>query len=213
MEIAELNIPKIQQKAQDGQEELTVGVFNGRLNLSIFSGTGKPPVWRQGLNADACTLFESVIKQVLSGQPGVKIPLIFQKYDKQTNKFNIDSTLVVGKDEKQLCYFEVQFTANNAPRTIRFIMKSSSGVSTGDSFNAVSSSANRMKTILTYCERILPVVGFFTDKKQDFSANKGGGAPRGNGSGGGYNRPPAGATGGGQQRSFGQDDSSSGEQF
>ena len=184
---ADINLPRITQKASDGQEELTIAIYNGRLGFTIFGPPGKPATWRESIGMDFAVLLEQLLKNVLAGQPGFKVPLIFQKFDPATKKNNVTSTLIIGKDEKQICYIEVQFQSNGSNRTVRFNLKSPGTITTGESFNDAARSANRVRTLIYMINNILPVAGVLSDKKQERPAGGGGGYNRGGG-GGGYNK-------------------------
>ena len=91
-----LNLPRIQQKATDGQEELTIAIYNGRLGFTIFGQPGKPPAWRESLGLDFALMFEQLLGSIVAAQPGTKHSLMFQTFDKETKKSSVTSVLVVG---------------------------------------------------------------------------------------------------------------------
>jgi uncharacterized membrane protein YgcG len=192
----EMQVPRITQKVADGSEELNIGVFNGKLSLTIFSGQGAPPVWKQSLSLDATYLFKKLLRTVLASQPGTKKSFTFTRFDQNTKKSVLDSSLVVGKDDKQVFFLEAQFTANGSPRTLRFLLKSPAGVSTGEDYNDAARSTNRLGVIIEYIDQYLPLAALFTARKAEFQGggNRGGGGYNKGGNQGGYNK---GGNGGG----------------
>ena len=177
-----MQTPRISQKAADGAEEFIISVWNGKLQIAVGNGSPGAPIWKQSFAGEGLSILVRTLKSVSQAQPGTKKSLIFQKYDPDQKKNVVDSTIVIGKDDKQLFFIEAQFRANGAPKSIRFTLKAGNTISTGEDFNDQARSSARLAYIIDYLEKTVPTAMLLSGRKFE-------GAPGGQKSGGGYNKP------------------------
>lgn len=169
-----------------GPERMSFNVFNGRLGYTIFSGNGASRLMSQSLSADALELLKSNLKEVQGGQAGTTRTLVCQKWLREEKKYVTDSTLIIGKDDKNVYYFEAQFNSVGSSKSIRFDFRASQAVTTStDQVSPASLSATRMDAFLYWVNMQVPLLQVMTLRPYTGGNNSQGG----NASGGGSSTP------------------------
>lgn len=162
-----------------GPERMVLNVYKGRPGFTIFSGNGNARLISKTFNLDALCMFKRDLKMVRDGQPGTTRTLIFQKWIPEEKKYNTDSSLIIGKDDKNVYYLEVQFQSNGNHKSIRFNMRAVNSVtsSTDESTPSISSSI-RMDATICWVEDHVPfLMNATAEPYQRNNAPGGGSAP------------------------------------
>jgi uncharacterized membrane protein YgcG len=202
-----MQIPKIAAYSQEN-ESLSISVFNGKVNMTIFpprdSGQ-KGIIHKLSLTLDGFAALKKVMKKVAAGQPGNKTPMIFQKYNRDAKKYEHDSALIFGKDEKQVFFFEFQFTHNGNSKSIKFDMKCPNSMTVGaDIMSDAEKSSIRMAALYIFLDDIAPTAMLLSGKKYNPNGYKksGGGGGGGNSGGGNSGGGDGGSSFGGGDAAF-----------
>lgn len=164
-------------KANDGGESLVISCFAGKVSINI----GKPResgggfLYNNGLTLDGVHLLKKAMDIVKNGQPGGQQVLVFQKFEPEVKKFQLTSSIIFGKDEKQVYYFEVQFKDKEGnARTIRFNQSIAATVTLGgDGLSAPEKSTARVAALYHWLNNDAPTAMLLTAQK--WNGNKGGG--------------------------------------
>lgn len=145
-------------KAVDrGPESMVLNVFGGRVSYTIFAGQGGSRLMSQGFTLDALCMFKRDLKAVRDGQPGTTRTLVFQKWVPEEKKYKTDSSLIIGKDDKNVYYFETQFNSNGTHKSIRFNLRAAgTTTSTTDEPSPAISSAIRLEAIIAWLDDQVP---------------------------------------------------------
>lgn len=163
-----------------GPESMTFNVFNGRPGLSIFAG--KARLFSQSFNLHSLCMLKKELKQVRDGQPGTTRTLIFQKWIPEEKKYNTQGSLIIGKDDKNVYYLELQFQNNGNHKSIRFNFRSPAGVvSSTDDSNPSISSAIALEAFIMWLTDFVPYLMNVTGKPFERNS-RGGGQSYGGGS-------------------------------
>jgi len=145
-------------KAVDrGPESIAFNVFGGRVGFTVWAGGGGSRLLSQNFTLDSLCMFKRDLKAVRDGQPGITRTLVFQDWDKNEKKWKTASSLIIGKDDKNVYYFEVQFNANGTHKSIRFNLRASASVtSTTDETSPAIASAIRLEAMIVWIDDHVP---------------------------------------------------------
>lgn len=109
-------------------DSLSLSAFNGRISLVLFKkGSGKPDV-KVAAPIPFLLRWKSILKELITANPGTKVPFVVMKYDPNTKQSTKDVNIIFAKDEKNCYYIEMQ-TARVAP--VRFNLRGSGMYSDG----------------------------------------------------------------------------------
>jgi len=170
--------------ADKGPEQFKIGIWNGRVDIAVFGGNGGAPIFKQGLGTDQLVMFRKLLTTIKGDAPGTKKPMLFQRWDGDNRKYVTDGTMILGKDEKQVIYFEFQFNSGGGNKVLRFDARCANSVSLGVEPMADSArSGVRVEAILWWIDNYAPDAMLFSSRK--FVPNQGGN--RSNSGGGGGN--------------------------
>ena len=172
------------KSVEKGPESLQLQIWGGKLSLCIFSN--KQVIYKQNLAQDAFILFKKAMQAIQTAQPGTRRNTVFSTWDDEQKKAFPSSTLVIGKDERMVNFFEIQFKDRGNAKSVRFDMLSSMMVSTGsEPMSAADRSTLRVESVIDYLNYMYPVASVITSRK--FKRQGGGGGGGNNGGGGGGN--------------------------
>lgn len=148
-----------------GPERLSFNVFGGRVGFTIFSGNGSNRLNSQSLGLDAITMLKRDLVAVRDGQPGTVRTMVFQKWDMDAKKYNTTGNLIIGKDDKNVYYLEIQFNHNGDHKSLRFNMRAVSSVtSSTDEPDERIKSAIRMDALIMWLEDCVPTMMVLTNR-------------------------------------------------
>lgn len=90
-------------------EQLLVGAYNGLASLTTFIGDGgtRRPV-KFPLSPVIIEELKSQLRKIIDAAPGTRTALIKNNYDPESKKFEKGTVLIVGKDDKQMIYLDIQ---------------------------------------------------------------------------------------------------------
>lgn len=182
-------IQKFQMRAKDGAESLTVTVFGGRLSLSVWPKDARKPTFKYSFTPDATTVLRRCLDQIRAAQPGTRLPFLIGEWKKGENgdrgKYEINSAIQVGKDDKQMYYFELQFTDEGNRQSIRFDLSMPGSIQLGDSpLSFPDRSDIRLETLINWIKEYVPAACLATAKpftKKSYGGGSGGGSSSGGG--------------------------------
>ncbi len=175
-----------------GPEMLKVGVFGGKMDMAVFAGKGGAPVWKHMLTFDQVVMFKRALEKVLASQAGFKHPLVVQQWNRDEKKFEVRGTIIIGKNDKQVVFIEIQFNANGNHKSLLFEMRAAASLSSGvDPMSDGDKSVVRANALLWWIDHYLPTAMLLSARK--FKPQGGGG---GYGGGGGGNSGGGGGGGG-----------------
>ena len=190
--------------AQRGPESIQFSVFRGSMQLTIFSN--KSRAFGQSINPHIKARLKGILKSMPQAQPGSKRSVVVQSWDKESKTRGIACSIIIGKNDKQGIYMEVQWKDQKSGQTgaATFDIQSSSFVSSGaDPDNDQTLSALGVEILLDWIDNIAPIGMVMSGKK--FERSSGGGSRGYNNSGGGSSQ----ASG----QSFGNDNGGGGHPF
>lgn len=154
-----------------GPEQFKLSIWNGRIDVAVFGGNGGAPIFKQGLSFDQKVMVEKLLTDIKTAAPGTKKAIVFQRWD-ESRKYVTDGTMVVGKDDKQVIYFEFQFSNNGNSKCLRFDARCAATVSMGVEPMADSSkSAVRIEAVLDWMKHYAPMAMLLSARKFQAGGN------------------------------------------
>lgn len=180
----DMKTPDFQFKAQETGEKLSLSVFNGKPNLTIFppDKSGQRGVLaRQAFPMAGWVMLRRMLVNYDKMNPGDRKALVFQTWDRDQKQNIPAGTMILGKDEKMQYYIEMQFKFEGNNKQIKFNISCGQGIqeSTAE-FGWPERSAAQMAAVAYWCTDVVPVLLCTTGRKMQFNGNGGGG----NGGGG-----------------------------
>lgn len=179
----DLNIPSFSFKCKESGEQLSLSVFNGRAGLTVWpprESNTRGVVFKQNFTAEAQLLFKRALRKVADDAPGARNSLLFNKWDGDNKKFTPDATVVIGKDDKNIYFIELQFQYNGNNKVLKFDMFASNAVqNSSEELGFPEKSRLRLDAIIEYFNTLVPIAQIITGRKFVQKPNGGGSGPAG----------------------------------
>jgi len=103
-----------------GEEVCNISTYNGKLQIGVLPKyvAGQPfkPLYSQGFTIAGIVIMKNYIAKLKSATPGAKFPIVVEDWDKEQRKYVQQSSIIFGKDDKNVCFLEVHFDG----RAMRF---------------------------------------------------------------------------------------------
>jgi hypothetical protein len=115
--------------AEKGQT-LALSAYNGTASFTTFmkDGNRNRPV-KFPLTPSLIDRMKQELKKLLTGAPGTRISFVRNTYDSTNKKYEKDVVLILGKDEKQIIYFDIQDKKMSQPA--RFYLQTPKAIQIG----------------------------------------------------------------------------------
>ena len=176
-------------KAVDkGPESLSLQIWGGKLGFNIFAN--KQTIWKKNATPDIFILFKKSLVGILSAQPGSRRAITISDWDDNAKKPVPGSTMVIGKDDRNVIYIEIQFKDRGNAKSVKFDLLSSPMVSVGsEPMSPADRSSTRAEGLIDWLTYYYPAASVLTSRK--FKRGGGGGNSGGGGGGGNFNNAPS----------------------
>jgi hypothetical protein len=171
----EMNIPGFNFKAKEN-EQLTINIFNGKLRFTVWAPQNsqvRGPLFAQSFTDVGNVMFKNMINDALTTMtPDSRKSIVFSGWTKEKGSFPVAS-LILGKDEKQVFYFEIQFKHNDNNKVLKFPISCGATIQDSTEFTPQRKSMLKLEAIKEWYTTILPVAVVLSSIKTKF--NNGGG--------------------------------------
>ncbi len=185
----DLNIPSFSLKCKDSGEQLSISVFNGRAGLTVWpprESNTRGVVFKQNFTPEAQLMFKRSLRKVADGTTS-RDSLLFNKWDTEAKKFVPEATVVIGKDEKNIYFIELQFQFNGNNKVLKFEMYASNAVqNSSEELGFPEKSRLRLDAIIEYFDTLVPIAQIITGRKFVQKPNGGSNGPAGFGNNNSY---------------------------
>jgi hypothetical protein len=175
----DLNIPSFSLKCKDSGEQLSISVFNGRAGLTVWpprESNTRGVVFKQNFTPEAQLLFKRALRNTADATPGTRNSLLFNKWDSEAKKFIPEATIVIGKDDKNIFFIELQFQYNGNNKVLKFDMYASNAVqNSSEELGFPEKSRLRLDAIIEYFDTLVPIAQIITGRKFVPKPNSSGG--------------------------------------
>lgn len=192
--MAELDHNRLLNFTAEGDKatSFSAGVYQGGASAVVFSNRQLVAKFSWP-RAFVYTLHLKML-EIAKAAPGTKIVFHFSTYNPELKKSEPKGSMVIGKDDKSICYFGVQVQGQPP---MKFLLKTPMSFDTSDPMDDVARSQLMALSVAEILRSDFPMASMLTMVKRDPQQGRPGG-----GGGGGYNR---GGSGGGSSGGGGSD--------
>jgi hypothetical protein len=171
-------VPKFTFTAKPSGLSLTIGTFNGKLQISIFAKEkvpGEKPPFGENFHMSEIRKIREILGELGGIQPGTQRSLALTRYVE--DKYQIIATLCFGVDDAGIKYIEVQFKQEGRPQVLRFDMNVPCALrESNKDYSKVDASDDTVKSLIWWFDYVLPTALILTGTPWD---GKSKGAPAG----------------------------------
>lgn len=143
------------QYSLTGNETLQVAAFNGTISLVMFrkGSENRKPAVKFTLSRCAQLDLVELLKKLQTDPPSSRIPLVQQRFNKDSRTYEIDTQFVFVKDEHR-CY-SIEVSNKYMPTPVKFPIKASATYSLGsEPLSDERRSATAMKELIELFESV-----------------------------------------------------------
>lgn len=187
--LGDLSIPAHKVRCANGVDEISFRVWGGMLRVDVRNTKSNDfkPVVSKSINTQVLTMILAQLNRLKSASPETNLPLVIQKFDRETKHWDTDWVFGLYKDNKMVYHIILQVKGSKYDG----VLKGPSGIAMGSEAMSDADKSNvALSALEFYLKHEVPIQLTLTSRKREFTPNNGGGNSN-NYSGGQNNNAPA----------------------
>ena len=154
----------------EGKESLTFRVWNGNIQMSVFTQDSGKPRFTESINPRVYEILKNTIRQIQAATPETSLPIVFQSFEPTTKKWNTRSVIKFVKNSNMVYEIHIKVKDDRGEAVFKFVLKGTNAVQCGaDPMKDHEKSAIDLQALVTWLSVYAPTMRILTYRKPDFN--------------------------------------------